>query len=110
MEEIRPIEEIIDDVATTLSSKTLSTADKWGDLATEIRVFIYRKTSIVLPLEIAASKIKMDLRPKHKSSIDAENEWKTTKEYEAWQAAVRGLEEADKVERSCRNQGGLRKN
>jgi len=108
--ENRPIQEIIDDAGKLLHDKKMSSADEWGDLGTEVRLIIYKKTIEVLSLEIAASQKKVELRAKLSSAVDAENEWKTTDEYKKWQEVVVDLDRFDKVERSFRNQATLRKN
>ena len=52
---------------------------------------------------------QLEVRGKWKSAVDAENELKTTEEYQNWKELDSLLKEIDKLERSCRNQGGLRK-
>jgi hypothetical protein len=62
-----------------------------------------------LALKVIASKKLKEIRPQFKTKADAEVEWNTTEEHQAWQEQEDLFDNLDRFERIARNESQIRK-
>lgn len=82
--EPRTTESIIAGLTKMVESKTTISPTQFVDAGLYLQILKFGEQEKRLALEIIANKKKKDIRATTESNIDADLEWKTSKEYEDW--------------------------
>lgn len=107
--EKRTVQSVIEALTKMVESKSIISPEEWVDAAGYLQILKFNEQEKRLALEVIAKKKLKEIRTEVKTKADAEIEWETTPEWEAWQRQEKLLEDIVEFGRIAKHEATIRK-
>ena len=104
----RTTDSILSKLREMVENKMPITAEEWIDAALFLNILKTDEDNELLKFDTSLAKKRLEVRARHKSAIDAENELKTTEEYENYQKQKSRIDNIKEFIRIAKKQAEVR--